>query len=111
MHSLSEVKPLKHTFFPDPVQVNLHKDQVASDPAYMADIDDKFLLPSQHAKKFAGSGDNDMRDFSRAQIKLHILHISDPLPVTNIDHFLFFQVTQTHIPPPLSGSSDPDIII
>ena len=96
-----KVKALRATFFfAFPcyfLHIYLHQDQVTSNLAYVAQVNDIFFLPAQHTKKPAWPRHYDMGNLCRTQVKFHIFHKSKAFPITDIDHFFFFQITDSHI--------------
>lgn len=87
---------LYSALFSSPLHRYFHQDHICPDLTDAGKINDKLLLPAKYPEKLTRSRHDDMADTPLAQIKDHILHITEPLPVAHIDDFFFPEITNPH---------------
>ena len=81
------------TFMKAFLHVYLDKYNIRPYPLYITVGDDIFMIPPKNAKNLTRPRNNQCTDPSRLNIKINITDIAKPFPVTDIDHFLFAQIT------------------
>ena len=73
------------TLFP----LHFHKDHIRADPFDLLVRNNIFLISPLYAKHLAGTRNDQTADSPCFLFKIYIADISEPFPVTDVDHFLF----------------------